>query len=106
MGDKDKIEFMIEHIGREIELEERQIQFESITPESADDVLLIEKEDGSQEIISAGAESLESNNQTSTTVGDEKDWVNQYDNKKELLEVLTEMDTKIKEGEDVNEVAL
>ena len=93
MGDKDKIEFMIDHIGREIELEEIQIQFESITPESADDVLLIEKEDGSQEIISAGAESLKSNHETSSTAGDEKDWVNQYDNKKELLEVLTQMDT-------------
>ena len=61
MDDEDKIEFMIDHIEREIELEERQKQFESITPESGDDTILIEKEDGSQEIISASAEGFGDN---------------------------------------------
>ena len=59
MDDEEKIEFMIDHIEREIELEERQKQFESITPESEDDTILIEKEDGSQEIISASAEGFD-----------------------------------------------
>jgi len=47
MPDQSKIEFMIDHLENEIELEERQEMFDSITPESAEDVLLIDKEDGS-----------------------------------------------------------
>ena len=46
MDDQDKIEFMIDHLEREIELEERKELFDSITPQSSDDVLLVEKENG------------------------------------------------------------
>jgi hypothetical protein len=46
MEDQEKIEFMIDHLEREIELEERQEQFESITPLSSDDVLVLERENG------------------------------------------------------------
>lgn len=42
MNDKDKIDFMIDHIEREIELEDRQKQFDAITPESQEDVLLLD----------------------------------------------------------------
>ena len=46
MDDQDKIEFMIDHLEREIELEERKEQFDSITPQSSEDILLVEKENG------------------------------------------------------------
>jgi hypothetical protein len=61
MEDQEKIEFMIDHLEREIELEERQEQFESITPQSSDDVLVLERENGQQEIVSAESEFTGSN---------------------------------------------
>jgi len=46
MDDQEKIGFMIDHLEREIELEERKEQFDSITPFISDDAFLVERENG------------------------------------------------------------
>lgn len=66
--------------------------------------MLLEKENGQKEVVSSESEFLESSTPAQTS--QEGNWVDEFDNKKELLEVLNRMEIKAKEGEEVNEVNL
>jgi len=93
MNTEKKIEFLIEHIEKEIEAEERSEIFESITPKSDDDILQPTSEDESvlilrnenSEIKKSHKETLENN---LALVAEDKEWFEVFDNKKELLDVL------------------
>ncbi len=66
--------------------------------------MLLEKENGQKEVVSSESEFLESSTPAQTS--QEGNWVDEFDNKKELLEVLNRMEIKANKGEEVNEVNL